>query len=243
MSEALFWGFISSFSLVIGAAIASLIKIKQRALGLIMAFGSGVLLSAVAYELIEEAFRTVSDSKVIAIGLLIGALTFFAGNVLIDRWGGGTRKRSDGSQSEGSGTAIFLGTVLDGVPESVVIGLTLLHGGSVSAAMVVAVFLSNLPEAISATSGLLISGWKKSTVFLMWGAVVVVSSLAALAGYTLFKDISPAIQAFMLAFAGGAILTMLADTMMPEAYKDSGKLVGVVTVLGFCLAFTISILE
>jgi ZIP family zinc transporter len=139
--------------------------------------------------------------------------------------------------------AIVLGSVLDGIPESMVIGLTIFSGGKVGAAYLAAVFISNLPEAISSTTGLVSGGWKKSRILWMWIAIAVVSGLASLAGYSLFQGSSPDTVAFVLAFAAGAILTMLADTMMPEAFEHGGKLVGVVTTLGFAVAYAIHTLD
>jgi ZIP family zinc transporter len=124
-----------------------------------------------------------------------------------------------------------------------VIGLTIYEGGAVGAAYLAAVFISNLPESISSTSGLLSSGWAKSRILWMWVAIAVVSGVASLAGYALFQDSAPGTVAFVLAFAAGAILTMLAQTMMPEAYEHGGKYVGVVTTLGFAVAFTIHTLD
>jgi ZIP family zinc transporter len=153
------------------------------------------------------------------------------------------RKDAGGAQESGSSMAIVLGSVLDGVPESMVIGLTIFQGGAVGAAYLVAVFISNLPESISSTSGLLSSGWKRSRILWMWIAIAVVSGLASLAGYALFQNSSPDVVAFVLSFAAGAILTMLADTMMPEAYQHGGKWVGIATTLGFAVAFTIHVLD
>ena len=133
--------------------------------------------------------------------------------------------------------------VLDGVPESVVIGLGLVGGGSVSAAMVAAVFLSNLPESIAATAGLVDSGWTRRRVIALWTGVTLIAGLATLAGYALFEDASPDAVAFVLAFAGGAILTMLADTMMPEAFKEGGRPISLLTALGFAVAALLSTLE
>jgi zinc transporter, ZIP family len=152
-------------------------------------------------------------------------------------------KTATGDQESGSALAIVLGTVLDGVPESMVIGLTLLEGGSVGAAFLAAVFISNLPESISSSAGLVSGGWKKARILWMWVAIAVLSGLASLAGYGLFENASADTVAFVLAFAAGAILTMLADTMMPEAFEHGGKLVGVVTTLGFAVAFTIHALD
>jgi ZIP family zinc transporter len=167
----------------------------------------------------------------------------FGGDWLIDHFGGSERKRATGSQQAGSPLAIVLGTVLDGVPESMVIGLTILEGGSVGAAFLAAVFISNLPESISSSTGLVGDGWRKARVLWMWVAIALLSALASLAGYSLFEDSSPDTAAFVLAFAAGAILTMLADTMMPEAFEHGGKLVGVMTTLGFVIAFAIHMLQ
>ena len=164
--------------------------IPTRAIGLIMAFGAGVLLSAVAFELVEEGIEQAGRLRDVAFGLFAGSLVYFVGDALIDRRGGDDRKRSSGAQANGSGLAIVLGTVLDGVPESVVIGLTLVKGGAVGVAIVVAVFLSNLPEAISATAGLRTAGWRRSRIFALWAAVVVVSTAASAAGYGIFADAS-----------------------------------------------------
>jgi ZIP family zinc transporter len=234
---------ISSSSLLIGGYLALRIRVSSRILGLIMAFGAGVLISAVAYELVGEAVETTTGNTGIFLGLFAGCTVFFLGDLTIDRMGGADRKRSGGEQAGGSGLAIVLGIVLDGIPESIVLGLTLLQGGSVSAAFVVAVFLSNVPEAIAATTGLASAGWKRARILGLWALVMAVSAVAALAGYGLFEGASPGVVAFVLSFAAGAILTMLADTMMPEAFEHSGKLVGLMTTLGFGLAFAISALD
>jgi len=201
------------------------------------------LISAVAFDLVEEAAGKASGSGWAIAGLFVGCGVFFGGDLLIDRFGGSDRKDAAGAQESGSALAIVLGTVLDGIPESMVIGLTIYEGGAVGAAYLTAVFISNLPEAISSTSGLVTGGWRKSRILWMWIGIALVSGLASLAGYSLFQGSSPNTVAFVLTFAAGAILTMLADTMMPEAFEHGGKLVGVVTTLGFAVAFTIHLLD
>src|SRR6188472_2538823 len=239
MAAAFGWGTLAASSLVIGAIVALLFRISLRAIGLIMGFGAGVLISALSFDLIEEAVDKSSGHGWVVAGVFAGCGVFFGGDRLIDRLGGGDRKDADGGQEGGSALAIVLGTVLDGIPESMVIGLTIFEGGAVGAAYLAAVFISNLPESIASTAGLSAGGWARSRILWMWTAIAVVSGLASLAGYALFQDASGDVVAFVLSFAAGAILTMLADTMMPEAYEDGGKLVGVVTVLGFCVALTI----
>ena len=243
MSTAFAWGALAASSLLLGGVIALVFRVSGRVLGLILGFGAGVLISAVAYELVEDAFSTSEGGAWVAAGLAAGALVYFVGDELIDRRGGEKRKSMGGEQEEGTALAIVLGIVLDGIPESVVIGLTLLEGGSVGVAMLVAVFISNLPEAIGATSGLAVAGWRRSHILGLWGLVILASALASLAGYGLLGDASPNTIAFVLAFAGGAILTMLAETMIPEAYLRGGKAVGLVTTLGFGVAFAISALD
>ena len=243
MLEAFGWGLFASSSLLIGGLVAVRFAVSRLVLGLVMAFGSGVLISAVAFELVEEAFAASHLLRDVAIGLFAGCAVFSVGDAIIDRMGGAGRKSMTGEQAGGSPLAIVLGIVLDGIPESAVIGLTLLEGGSVSAAVLVAVFLSNLPEAVAATSGLVDAGWRRIRILELWAGVMLVSALASLAGFALFDGASPSVIAFTLAFAGGAILTMLADTMMPEAFDNGGRYVGLATTGGFGLAFAISELE
>jgi zinc transporter, ZIP family len=243
MAAAFGWGTLAASSLVIGALIALQFHIGLRTIGLIMGFGAGVLISALSFDLIEEAVDKSSGHGWVAAGLFAGCGVFFAGDRAIDHLGGGQRKDATGDQEGGSALALVLGSVLDGIPESMVIGLTIFEGGAVGAAYLIAVFISNLPESISSTSGLVTSGWKTSRILWMWIAIAVISGLASLAGYAFFQNSPPSTVAFVDAFAAGAILTMLAQTMMPEAYEHGGKLVGVVTTIGFAVAFTIHTLD
>jgi len=243
MAASFGWGTLAASSLVIGAIFALRFKISLRAIGLIMGFGAGVLISALSFDLVQEAVDKSSGHGWVVAGVFAGCGVFFGGDRLIGRLGGSQRKDPDGSQEGDSPLAIVLGTVLDGIPESMVIGLTIFEGGAVGAAYLAAVFISNLPESVSSTSGLVTSGWAKSRILWMWIAIAVISGVASLLGYALFQDSSPDTVAFVLAFAAGAILTMLAQTMMPEAYEHGGKLVGVMTTLGFAVAFAIHTLD
>jgi ZIP family zinc transporter len=244
MGAAFGWGTLAASSLVIGAIIALLFGISLRVIGLIMGFGAGVLISAVAFDLVQEAADKSSGHGWAVGGLFAGCAVFAGGDWLIGRFGGSGRKDPTGSSQEsGSALSIVLGSVLDGIPESMVIGLTIFEGGAVGAAYLVAVFISNLPESISSTSGLLTSGWKHSRILWMWIAITLISGLASLAGYGFFQDSPPSTVAFVDAFAAAAILTMLSSSMMPEAYQHGGKWVGVLTTLGFAVAFTIHTLD
>jgi len=239
MGAAFGWGLLAASSLVIGGIAAHLVRIDREVIGLIMGFGAGVLISAVSFDLVEEAVQTGADRWAPLVGIFAGSGAFFGGDWLISRKGGGERKDSGGAQEEGSPLAIVLGTVLDGIPESLVIGLTIAEGGAVGTAYLAAVFISNVPEAISSTAGLVTSGWRKSRILWMWVAIALVSGLSSLCGFALFKDASPDTVAFVLTFAAGGILAMLAETMMPEAFEQGGKVVGIVTTLGFVVAFAL----
>jgi len=234
MLEAALWGFVGGIALVLGAIYALVGAPSQRVVGLIMAFGSGVLISAVAYELVAQAFIESGGNGVLAAGLAIGALTYFGGDSLIAR-------RSTGADN--SGLSIALGAVLDGIPESIVIGISILGGEGVSVAMVVAVFVSNLPESIAATDGLRKSGVASGRILGMWIALSFVFGVASALGFVVVGGQPVAVQAFVQAFAAGALLTMLGNTMIPEAYERARRWAGLCLVLGFALAFGLVALE
>jgi zinc transporter, ZIP family len=242
VSEAAFYGALGSISLLLGALLTYVLHPSRQIIGYVMAFGAGTLISAVAYELVAEALRTGEGARV-SLGIGLGAVAFFLGDLVIDGQGGDNRKSSSGEQAAGSPKAIVLGTLLDGIPESFILGLTIVIGGGVSLALLAAVFLSNLPEAMSATYGLDIIGWKRSVVVWMWVGVTLLAAGSAAVGYAVFESNPSLGGSFIQAFAAGALLTMLADTMMPEAFEFAGKAVGLLTVLGFCVAIGISSLD
>jgi zinc transporter, ZIP family len=242
MAEAAFWGAVGASSLLIGAVIAIAVPLPRRAIGLVLGFGAGTLISAMAFELTEEAFR-LGGGDAVTIGLALGALAYFAGDSVIERRGGGNRMSSMGEQSAESANALLLGAVLDGIPESAVLGITLLEGSGVGVAVLAAIFLSNLPEAISSTTGMRMSGQRPGRVLATWAVVVVVSAISAALGYGLLDGASGNAVGLIQAFAGGAVLTMLVDAMIPEAFARGGRAVGLVTVLGFALAYLLSTLE
>jgi len=241
--EAFAWGFIAAFSLVIGGLIASWMTISQRTLGLIMAFGAGVLISAVAYELVFEAVRTATTTGFPILGLFAGAATFF----FSDRYVSGMVDSKADSAGSGDASSLVvpmvLGIILDGIPESVALGLGLLKGGTISIAMLVAVFISNLPEAIAGTSGLKASGSSTAKTLSLWLLIAIVSGGASAAGFVLLADVPETWMAFVQTFAAGAILTMLANSMIPEAYEYGRKLAGLLLVLGFAVSVCVVVLE
>jgi ZIP family zinc transporter len=237
--EAAWWGFVGGAALLVGAAIGVLWQVPARIVGLVMGFGAGVLFSALAFELAAEAYETAGAPPVVA-GLLAGALVFYAGDAWLDRRGADRRKCPAGGQPGTAASALVLGALLDGIPESAAIGLSLVDGAGVGVAVVTAVFLSNVPEAVAASVGLRAAGQGARHILGVWGLVTLAGTVAAALGYALMDDVgSPGIAATQ-ACAAGAILTMLADTMLPEAVEHAGPLVGLVTALGFVAAFLLS---
>ena len=242
MLTATFWGLVGGAALLVGALLGLYARASYRVIGLVMAFGAGVLISAVAFELTEEAFHSAGAAPVV-VGLVSGSVVFFVGDWLVDRRGGHRRKSPTGEPQQGAGAmALVLGALLDGIPESAAIGVSVIGGGEVGIAMVAAVFLSNVPESMSASAGLKRAGRSTRQIVILWSVVMLASGLAAGLGYVLLEGASPAVVAGIQTFAAGAIITMLADTMMPEATEHAGRLVGLVTMLGFALAFLLSAL-
>lgn len=239
MFTALFWGGLAAASLLIGFTLSRR-GLSNRTIGIIMGIGAGALLSAIAYELVPESMITGAG---MALAFALGALAFFAGDWLVDRRGGADRKDIAGDQTGGSGAAIFIGTLLDGVPESIILGMSLALSGGVSVAFLVAVFISNLPEGVAGTLNMETAGRSRRNIFWMWIVLVIISAVCSGLGYVIIQQLPAADGHIVQAFAAGAMLTMLADAMMPEAFEHGGKLVGLFTVFGFLASAMLSLIS
>jgi ZIP family zinc transporter len=239
MGEAFFWGAIAASSLLIGAVVAYVTTPSRGFIAIVMALGAGLLIGSVAFELIDEALK-IADVSSVGLYMLAGAATFTLGNWYLDRKGAADRKNSSGAQADGSPLAIVFGSILDGIPESFVLGLTVLNGG-ISVGLLIGVLLSNLPEGMSSSAGMRIAGWPRQRVFGMWFAVVVVSGVSSLLGYQLLGDPSSGHSgAFAQGFAAGALLAMVADTMLPEAYEVERDFTGSLVAIGFAISLILS---
>jgi ZIP family zinc transporter len=237
---AFLWGGLASSSLYIGQALAGPLERRDRTTGLIMGFGAGTLLSAVAYELIPQT--NLQEGLDIGIAFLLGAAVYYAGDRIVDSGGGADRQQIGGTGAErGSGAAMFIGALLDGVPEAFILGIGLAQGGSISIAFVVAVFVSNIPQGVAGTTSLKAAGYSGRRIFWMWSWLTVASACVAALGFLLAETVH-AQGPHAAAFAAGAVLTMLANSMMPEAFEHGGRTVGLVTVLGFLVAGALTLL-
>jgi ZIP family zinc transporter len=235
------WGLLAGGALVVGAAVAWVLSVPRTAVASIMAFGAGVLISALAFDLVDKA-ESRGGLAATVIGFLGGAVVYVAANVVLARRGAQHRKRSGDQQpsedeQQGSGAAIAIGALLDGVPESVVLGLSLLGGHGVGVGVLVAIFISNLPEGLSSAAGMKRNGRSATYVFGVWVGIAVVSGLAGLLGCLLMQGASPALIAVITAVAAGAILAMLADTMIPEAFESTHLYTGLIATVGFIVSF------
>ena len=245
MLEAAFWGLIAASALVIGAEIAFAFKLSRMAIGLVMAFGVGTLISSIAFELVEPSLA-LAEGWVVAAGLAVGAVVFFLGDRAIARMGGSKRKSADGDESgesEDGGMGIALGSALDGIPESAALGMSIATTGGVSIALLAAIWISNLPESLGSSVGMIKTGRPKHWVRGLWWSIAMVCTVSAALGFWIISSVDPATGAVVQAFAAGALLTMIADEMAPEAFGKSALYTGLATTAGFILAVFLGTLE
>jgi zinc transporter, ZIP family len=239
MLAAVGWGALAASSLVLGALLAFAHRWPKRQVGLVLAFGAGALISAVSFELAGEGIA-VGSLRSTAIGLGIGALTYYVLDGLLEsRAGGRSADQASGNASD-AGPALALGAFLDGIPEQLVLGIGLAGGEGVGIGLLVAIFVSNLPEAIGSASAMERGGVRRSRILRLWGVVAALCALATVVGYAIADGASGELRAGIDGFAAGALLVMLIDSMIPEATRDSGRVAGLVTTLGFAVATALS---
>ena len=236
MTAALGWGALAASSLVIGALLGIARPWPGRLIGLVLAFGAGALISAVSFDLAEQGAR-LGDRGVLAVGLGLGAVTFFA----LNRWLERRRRHGNGAAAdEDSGTALALGAFLDGIPEQLVLGIGIAAGEGVSVGLLTAIFVSNLPEAVGSSVAMRAAGTRPAAIRRLWVFIALVCTAASVAGYAIADNVSDNLNAGVNGFAAGALLVMLIDSMVPEAVRKGGDIAGLVTVLGFAIAAALS---
>jgi ZIP family zinc transporter len=236
MSAAVGWGALAASSLVIGAWLGLLRAWPPRLVGLVLAFGAGALISAVSFDLAQEGAQ-LGDPGFVGLGLAIGAMTYFTLDRMLERPSRGAR--NDGPDT-GAGTALALGAFLDGIPEQAVLGIGIAAGDGVSVGLLVAIFVSNLPEAIGSSTEMRAAGRRPAAIRRLWLIVALICAAATVAGYAIADTVSGNLNAVVNGFAAGALLVMLIDSMIPEAVRKGGDISGLVTVLGFAVAAALS---
>jgi zinc transporter, ZIP family len=241
VTAALGWGALAAGSLVLGALLGLAGRWPDRLVGLVLGFGAGALISAVAFELAAEGVD-VGTPTAVAIGLALGALTYYTLDGLVARLGTG-RSRQRRSTPSAAGPALALGAFLDGIPEQLVLGIGIAGGAGVSVGLLAAVFVSNLPEAIGSVTAMRAGGSAPSRIVALWVSVALVCTGATVAGYAIADSASGDVQAAIDGFAAGALLVMLVDSMIPEATSKAGRTTGLITALGFAVAAGLSALS
>jgi ZIP family zinc transporter len=236
---ALAWGAVSSVGLLVGAIAGSVYRMSHHAIAMSMSVGAGLVLAAVSLKVAADAIR-IAGPVAAALSLLLGAAVFSASNALLAQFGAAHRKRCGESQRPGSGVAIALGTALDAVPEAVVLGIAL-RGPIVPVALVIAFSVGNFPEALSSTAGMRAAGRSYTYIFLLWSAVAIGAAVSIAAGYVAFGSLSEAWPPRLQAFGAGALLAMIAETMIPEAFHNSPRFSGLLAAFGFGLLLLVDV--
>jgi zinc transporter, ZIP family len=226
VGAALGWGALAASSLALGALIGLARPWPHKAIGLVLGFGAGARISAVSFELAEDGVK-IAGGLPVAIGLGVGALTYFVASGRVAAMGGGA--------------ALALGSFLDGIPEQMVLGIGLAAGDEVSIGLLAAIFVSNLPEGIGGATELRAAGRSRKQVLRLWLAVSVACALATPLGYALIDITSDDFQGAINGFAAGALLVMLVDSMIPDATEQAGRTTGLVTALGFAVGAGLSL--
>ena len=221
------WGALVASSLVLGALLALARRWDDRTIGIVLSFGAGALISAVSFELAQEGVE-VGGPGAVGVGLAVGAITYFLCDRPIER------------RPDAGGSALALGALLDGIPEQLVLGIGLAAGNGVSVGLVVAVFVSNLPEGIGSASDMLAAGRSRGYIVRLWCGVAAICALATIAGYAIADVTGDTLEGIVNGFAAGALLVMLADSMVPEARGKAGLGAGLALALGFAVAAAIS---
>jgi len=239
----IFYGFLTGIPLIAGALLAKFYTFKEKPMGLIMAFGSGVLIAVIAFSLMSESYH-LGGIVPVSLGFIAGAAIFSWGNHTINKRGAKNRKRCFGPEAGAkgaSGTALALGSLMDNIPESFAIGVSLISGGTVSTSLLVGIMISNFPESAAGAQGMKMTGRSQKYILKTWGGIAAINVVAAAIGFLVISQLGPEIIAVTLAIAAGAILAMLAETMMPEAYESGGYHISLATAAGFLIAFILGL--
>jgi ZIP family zinc transporter len=248
-------GFIASIPLLIGCIVALFVSLPKGVIAVIMAFGSGVLVAALTFSLVEEAFSLSQSIPPVVIGFIFGGVSYSVANRILDKKSKGhrdssvnsnttpvrNRKRSHGDNAGGgksaSGLSLLVGSVMDNIPENMALGISLVTGGTVNIVLIAAIFISNFPEGLASTEGMKSNGRNKKYIIGLWSIAVIIGTISTAIGFAVLSKASPFVISIAISFAAGAILVMLAESMIPQAFEEGGSKIGLAAMAGFAVAF------
>jgi ZIP family zinc transporter len=239
------------------------VSLPKGIIATIMAFGSGVLVAALTFSLVEEAFNLSQSIPPVVIGFVLGGVSYSIANYILDKKSRGQgdsssdntsaqgvrdiqvrkRKRSHGHNAGGgksaSGLSLLVGSVMDNIPENMALGISLVTGGTVNIVLIAAIFISNFPEGLASTEGMKSNGRSKKYIFVLWSIAVIIGTISTAIGFAVLSKASPFVISVAISFAAGAILVMLAESMIPEAFEEGGSKIGLAAMAGFAVAFVL----
>jgi ZIP family zinc transporter len=239
---------------VIGCTVSIFVSLPKSIIAAIMAFGSGVLVAALTFSLVEEAFSLSQSIPPVVIGFVLGGVSYSIANYILDRKSNSKsddntssavrkRKRSHGDNAGGgksaSGLSLLVGSVMDNIPENMALGISLVTGGAVNIVLIAAIFISNFPEGLASTEGMKSNGRSKKYILILWSIAVIVGTISTAIGFAVLSKASPFVISVAISFAAGAILVMLAESMIPEAFEEGGSKIGLAVMAGFTVAFVL----
>ncbi len=241
--EAFLWGLVVGSGLIMGAAISYVFNLPHRVVAAVMGIGGGVLISVLAFELIDEAY-THGGLASSASGFIAGAVLFSTANWLLSGQGAKHRKRCaqcivqlGEDKKGGNELAIAVGSIIDDIPEAIIVGISLAGGVAIGKAVLIGFFLANIPEGLASASGMKKSGRSATYIFGVWGGITLLTGIAGMLGYAVFASFPVTIISFITALAAGGIMSMVAETMIPEAFEEAQSFIGLITATGFLMFF------
>jgi ZIP family zinc transporter len=241
--EAFLWGLVVGAGLLVGALASYFFKFSHRLIAAIMGFGGGVLIAVIAFELTEKSYSHGGFISSVG-GFLTGAVIFSSANLLLAILGAKHRKRCSECLTDfpednrgGDGLAIAFGSVMDSIPEAIIVGISLAYGVGISKAVLIGFFLANIPEGLASVSAMKKFGFSRLYIFGLWGGITILTGIAGMLGYLFFGGFTDTTNAFIAALAAGGILSMVSETMIPEAFEGAQSYIGLITSTGFLILF------
>jgi ZIP family zinc transporter len=241
--EAFLWGLLVGSGLIIGAVTSYFLNFRHRFIATVMGFGSGILIAVLAFDLTEKAYIHGGFTTAVT-GFLAGAVLFSIANWFLSGRGAKHRKRCsecivqfEEYKKGGNELAIAIGSIMDSIPEAIIVGISLAGGAEIGKSVLIGFLLANIPEGLSSVSGMKKSGHSAQYIFGVWGGITLLTGIGGVLGYSVFGSLPDTINAFIIALAAGGMLSLVAETMIPEAFEEAPSFIGVIVALGFMVFY------